>query len=82
VGVVELAAGHVYPALQLLHTVAPASENLPGVHRTAVPLQDPAAGHAYPALQLVHTCAPATAKVPAGHIAVAGRVELEPTGHA
>ncbi len=53
------AVGHAYPALQLLHDVAPDTLKVPAGHiaDAGLALVD-AAGHAYPALQLLHDAMP------------------------
>jgi hypothetical protein len=76
-------AGHAYPALQVMHDVAPATAKLPAAHNAVggSATTDPA-GHAYPALQFEHDVAPATAKRPAGHKAADGLAVVDAAGHA
>jgi hypothetical protein len=46
-------AGQAYPAVQLLHELAPAVLNRPAEQTTAVALAEPA-GHTYPAVHPMH----------------------------
>ena len=77
------ATGHVYPALQLLHAVAPDTLKRPAAQIAAAGVADvDPAGHAYPASQLVHDVAPDSEYLPAAQMAVTGFDVVDPAGQA
>lgn len=80
VGDVAAGKGQAYPALQSMHSVAPATElYLPGMHASEAGEDDVDPGeHVYPGLQLVQLVAPGLENVPAGH----WEGTMAPGGHA
>lgn len=83
VGVLAPALGQMYPAVQFVHTSAPAVLYVPGGHTLLLgaAVVEPWE-HANPALHGLHVVAPTAAKLPGGHTADGGFLLDDPVGHA